>query len=213
MTTPRRIGVIRVVTSTDLDFLGAHGRILEAELGVTTRTACIPDQPRGVHDDDSFALADRKVPLLAEELAPHVDAIVVSCAADPGLAGARDRVAIPVLGAGASAAGVALTLGERVGVLDLTTTTPASVTRVLGARLHGAIQPDGVTETAHLLTPEGKRSSLDAGRRLVESGADVLLLACTGMTTIGLAEPLRRALGVPVVDAVRTAGLLAASPF
>ncbi|MFC7741287.1 hypothetical protein ACFQXA_10245 [Nocardiopsis composta] len=34
-------------------------------------------------------------------------------------------------------------------------------------------------------------------------GADTLMFACTGMTTIGLAARLAGRVGVPVVDAVR----------
>ncbi|MBT0772010.1 hypothetical protein KIH74_23915 [Kineosporia sp. J2-2] len=206
----RTVGVLRVVTSDDEEFLGTHGRILEAELGITTVTRAIPDQPRGVHDDASFAAASSKIPVLARELNDQVDALLISCAADPGLEAARRLCSVPVTGAGSAAAAVALALGTRIGVLDLTPQTPVSVTSVLGDRLIASLQPEGVHETADLLTASGFEACLRGGDELVAAGADVVMLACTGMTTIGLAEPLRERLGLPVVDAVRTGGLLAA---
>lgn len=206
----RTVGIIRVVTTDDREFLETHGRILEAELGVRTITQAIPDQPRGVHDDETFAAASAKVPVLAEKLAAEVDAILISCAADPGLAGARERVSVPVIGAGSAAAGVAVALGRRIGVLDLTPDTPVTITDVLGDRLVHSLQPEGVRETRDLLKPEGFQACLRGGDELVAAGAEVVMLACTGMTTIGLADPLRNRLGIPVVDAVRTGGLLAA---
>ncbi|GAB3270592.1 aspartate/glutamate racemase family protein [Kineosporia babensis] len=205
----RTVGIIRVVTTDDREFLEKHGRILETELGVRTVTEAIPDQPRGVFDDETFAAASAKVPVLAEKLASQVDAILISCAADPGLAGARERVSVPVIGAGSAAAAVAVALGNRIGVLDLTPDTPETVTSVLGDRLVRSLQPEGVRETRDLLTPEGFQACLRGGDDLVAAGAEVVMLACTGMTTIGLAEPLRARLGIPVVDAVRTGGLLA----
>ncbi|MFD0446468.1 aspartate/glutamate racemase family protein [Streptomyces indonesiensis] len=50
---------------------------------------------------------------------------------------------------------------------------------------------------------------MEAAAGLVASGADTLLLACTGLNTIGIRPLLERRLGVPVVDPVLAAGLLA----
>ena len=41
---------------------------------------------------------------------------------------------------------------------------------------------------------------------LAEAGADVILQASTGLSSIGMAEVLRRKLGLPVIDAVTAAG-------
>ncbi|MDA0564209.1 aspartate/glutamate racemase family protein [Streptomonospora sp. S1-112] len=200
-----RIGVIRVVTTDDAAHLGAHGRVIEAELGVTAVSRCLPDQPDGVHDDTTFALAAAKVPDLAARMEREdgVDAVLISCAADPGLAAARAAVRVPVVGAGESAARRALELGSRVGVLDLTTRTPESVTSVLGPARVAALVPEGVRNTHDLRGEAGLAASVRAAERLVAMGADSLMFACTGMTTIGLAAHLADRVPVPVVDAVR----------
>ncbi|MFF8762922.1 aspartate/glutamate racemase family protein [Nocardiopsis dassonvillei] len=200
-----RIGVIRVVTTDDQDQLDAHGRVIREEFGVDTVSRCLPDQPDGVHDDATFALASAKVADLAARMEREdgVDALLVSCAADPGLALARAAVGVPVVGAGEAAARRALELGSKVGVLDLTTRTPDSVTSVLGPALVAALVPEGVRRTHDLRTDAGLAASVRAAERLVAMGADTLMFACTGMTTIGLAARLTDRVGVPVVDAVR----------
>ncbi|WP_433701042.1 aspartate/glutamate racemase family protein [Nocardiopsis sp. CA-288880] len=200
-----RIGVIRVVTTDDGERLDDHGRVIREELGVDTVSRCLPDQPDGVHDDATFALAAGKVAGLAARMEREdgVDALLVSCAADPGLSRARAAVGVPVVGAGESAARRALELGSRIGVLDLTTRTPESVTAVLGSARVAALVPEGVRRTRDLATAAGFAASVEAAERLVAMGADTLMFACTGMTTIGLYARLADEVGVPVVDAVR----------
>ena len=200
------VGVIRVLTTFDPELLNAHGRALEAEYGFSVISRCIPDQPSGVHSPDTYAQSVPKVEALASELSNEVDAIIVSCAADPGLEEARLAVGVPVVGAGSAAATLALTLGASIGVLDLTPTTPVAITRILGNRLIASVTPDGVNETRHLLTPEGRLATVYAAEKLIAAGADVILLACTGMTSIGVAADLEQRFHVPVVDAVLAAG-------
>ncbi|MFC7741286.1 aspartate/glutamate racemase family protein [Nocardiopsis composta] len=98
-----------------------------------------------MHDAATFASAAVKVAELAARMEREdgVDALLISCAADPGLAGARAAVGVPVVGAGSAAARRALELGSRIGVLDLTVRTPESVTSVLGPRQVAALVPEG----------------------------------------------------------------------
>ncbi len=143
---------------------------------------------------------------LAADLAPHVDGIMISCSSDPGLEDVRSLVDIPVVGAGSAGAAAALALGSRIGVLALSTEPPLAVARVLGEQLHSVQAPDGVTHTQDLLTPSGVYETYLAAERLVDEGADVILQACTGLTSMGVSRELRRRYGLPVVDAVLAAG-------
>jgi Asp/Glu/hydantoin racemase len=203
------LGIIRVLTTSDPDILNRHGKILQEHYGYECASACIPDQPDGVHDDASEAVAAPKVAALARELeARGAAALFISCASDPGLAEARRAVRVPVVGAGAAAAAVALNLGDRVGVLGIRDEAPRAVARVLGARLIAAIRPAGVTTTRHLMEPGGQERALAAARELASAGADTIALACTGLVTIGMAPILQRALGLPVVDPVLAGGLM-----
>lgn len=206
----RRIGVIRVLTTDDDQLLTAHGRAIEAVLpGVTTISRCIPDQPDGVHDERTHAASVPKVARLAAELSDQVDGIVLSCAADPGLIESRRTAPVPIVGAGSAAAAASLAFGSRVGVITLTSNVPAAVADLLADRLIAFRQPDGVQQTRDLLTDDGRTATEQSAAELVAADVDVLLLACTGMTTIGLPGRLRDRFGLPVVDPVlAAAGLL-----
>ena len=206
----RPIGVIRVLTSDDEAAVATHGRVIEERYGLPTVSRCIPDQPHGIHDDASEARAEPKIVALAQELAgAGARALIISCAADPALQKTRQAVGIPVIGAGSAAAAVALGLGRRVGVLGIRDEAPPAVRAVLGDHFTASARPRGVHRTTDLLAPEGPAAVLEAAAGLVESGADTLLLACTGLNTIGVRPLLERRLGVPVVDPVLAAGLLA----
>jgi Asp/Glu/hydantoin racemase len=204
------LGIVRVVTSDDPAFVGAHGAAIQARYQIATTSACIPDQPHVIHDAATERVAEPKILDLAAELVDGgATAILISCAADPALAVARAALPVPVVGAGSAAAAVALGLGGRIGVLGLNAEPPAPVAAVLGDRLVGSLRPAGVHRTTDLLEPGATDRAVDAARELVSAGAEAILFACTGMTTIGLAGPIRDRLGVPAVDAVLAGGLLA----
>jgi Asp/Glu/hydantoin racemase len=73
---------------------------------------------------------------------------------------------------------------------------------VLGPALHGFIQPDGVRTTLDFLTPAGRQAALAAASRLKAGGAECIALACTGLSTIGLAGEIAARLAITVVDPV-----------
>ena len=201
-----RIGLIRVLTSSDPRLLNIHGRAVRDAFGVEVISRAVHDQPEGVHDQLTHDAASPKVMALAAELAPHVEGIMISCSSDPGLEEVRNLIDIPVVGAGSAGAAAALALGTRVGVLALGAEPPQAVARVLGGHLHSVQVPDGVTHTQDLLTPSGVYETYRAAERLVDEGADVILQACTGLTSMGVSRELRRRYGLPVVDAVLAAG-------
>lgn len=205
------LGVIRVITSTDSAFVETHGRQIEqAYPGVRTVSICLPDQPDGVHDEASEALAAGKMPAAARELAGRgVDAVLVSCCSDPGVLEAALAVDVTVLGAGRAAALVSLAYGQPVGVIGLTAGAPLAMREVLGANLIASTAPRDVHTTLDLLRPEAVSACEEAARWLLDQGARVICLACTGTATIGLPRQLASALGVPVVDPVLAAGGLA----
>lgn len=203
------LAVIRVFSTTDPELLSAHSRLIQSRFGLETVTYCIPDQPFGIHDDASEAQAVPKIVTLARQAeAEGAKAIFVSCAADPGVAECRENVSIPVLGAGSSAAAISLAVGRRVGVLNLNGPTPPRMERLLGDRLTACVSPENVANTTDLLTPAGRQAALAAAKKLTAQ-ADVIVFACTGFTTIGLAPALRSSIHVPIIDAVEAGGTVA----
>lgn len=206
-----RVGLIRVLSTCDVRLLRTHGTALEAAFGFDVVTRCIEDQPYGVHDAESLAAAAPKVVRLALELAPHVDALIISCAADPALAETRSVVDIPVIGAGSAAAATALAFGGTVGVLGLNGSAPGPIADALGERMLLLDGPASVHRSNHFLTPTGVFDTLSAAQLLADAGADVIVQASTGLTSIGMASELRRRLRIPVVDAVMAAGSMVVS--
>lgn len=204
------VGVIRVLTTDDPDLLAAHGRIIEQEFGLCTVNRCIPDQPRGIYDEETERQAVPKIIRLARDVvAEGVDAIVVSCAADPAVSELRAELTVPVIGAGSAVAAVATSLADRIGILNLTEKAPGPVRALLGGRLVGEASPEGVKNTLDLMTGWGRDAAFEAARGLWDAGAGALVLACTGYATIGMADLLRARMGILAVDPVRAAGLMA----
>ncbi|WP_320778721.1 aspartate/glutamate racemase family protein [Streptomyces sp. CRN 30] len=205
----RPVGIVRVLTSDDPAVVEDHGRLLTERFGFPAVSRCIPGQPDGIHDDATHRLAEPKIVALAAELAAEgVGSVIISCAADPAVEETRAALRVPVVGAGSAAAAVALGLGRRVGVLGIRDEAPPAVAALLGDRMAGAARPEGVHGTRDLRTAEGTEAAVAAAAGLVAGGADTLLLACTGLTSIGIRPRLEADLGVPVVDAILAAGLV-----
>lgn len=201
-----RVGVIRALTTSDRRLLNSHGKLLQESFGFDVTSRCIAGQPSGVYNEESLRAAVPKVVDLALDMAGDVDALIVSCAADPGLAEVRSVVGIPVIGAGSAAAAAALSFGGRAGVLGLRQSVPGPISEALGDRMLLIDGPESVETPEEFLMPTGIFDSLAAAHMLVDAGADVIVEASTGLTSIGMAEVLRRRLGIPVIDPVMAAG-------
>jgi allantoin racemase len=141
------------------------------------------------------------------------DAVVISCFFDPGLHPARELVSIPIASAGEAGLHVACSLGHKIGVV---TTVPNSIpvienlVRSLGLDSHivsvraaslGVLELDSGEKTVNALLTESLAS-------IKEAGSDVIVLGCTGMTTVApkLQDRIRQTgFDVPVVDPLRAA--------
>lgn len=203
------MGLIRVLTQEDESLIDAHGRIImERFPSLKVISRCIPNQPEGIHDFETEKRAIPKILTLTQRLGEEgVHAIVISCANDPAIRESRRLVKVPIIGAGSAAATLALTYSDRVGVLGITDFPPPVMSRVLGERLIAYEKPLGINTTLDI---EGADSYvIEAGRCLIDQGAEVIALGCTGFSTMGLAGVLERELGVRVVDPVVASGLYA----
>lgn len=198
-----RIGIIRVITQNQ-EATDAHGRLVERWFPrFETVSRCIPDQPKGVYDAETKALAVPKVVALAREMEQSgLDGIVVSCADDPGVDEVRAQAGIPVVGAGECTASAAVRFGEKIAVLGITRAVPESYRRILKDRLFADVVPDGVRTTLDLRTEAGMAATVTAAQALAQSGADAIALACTGLATVGIASELEQKAGIPVLDPV-----------
>lgn len=198
--------LIRVFTTNNQDVLNSHAKKLVATFKRPVKTCCIPDQFHGIHDE----VTEKIVHTASRAEAAGASCVIISCATDPGVAEARAALHIPVIGAGSAAAGISLSIGARVGVLNLSGPTSPRIAALLGDHLVAEARPIGVSNTTDLLTRAGQNAAFSAAFEL-EQRVDVIMFGCTGYTTIELKKKLQNRIGVPIVDAVEAAGAVACS--
>ena len=202
------VGLIRVITTDNKDILYAHEKkLIENFPNLNVITRCIPDQPEGIYDENTEKKAIPKIIELAIQFEKEcADIVFISCAKDPALVELRQVLNIPVIGAGSSCAAFAVSISNKVGILMITQSAPKLMTNILGESLRCSIRPEKVYSTLDLLTQEGKTSALKATGMLIEAGCDTVVLACTGMSTIGLADTIKNEFKVKVIDPILASG-------
>lgn len=204
------IGLIRVLTLENMEAIDRHGSLIEGAFpGLRVKSQCIKDQPYGIYDKKSEEVAKPKIIKLAKELKGEVEAIIISCVADPAVTELKKELHIPIIGAGESLAAISRTLGESVGVITITDNIPDPVRRGLDEHYLAWAKVEGVENTLNLKEGDIVTRTLNAARHLKKQGCNVIALACTGFSTIGLAPEIGKELGIPVVDAVLAAGSIA----
>lgn len=135
-----------------------------------------------------------------------VSAFVIACYSDPGLATCREATKAPVLGIRECSVYTALMQADRFGVVAL---GPASV-----KRQSRAFREMGVTDrwvgSAPLYMTCAQSEADEAfptieacAERLLDDGAEAIILGCAGMAKHR--APLAARFGVPVVDPVQAA--------
>ncbi len=205
-----QVGLIRVLTSDDQNFIDMHGRVIMDHFpGIEVESRCIPDQWEGIHSHELEAIAVPKIVELAKSFRDK-DMILVSCADDPGVAEIRKALpGMPVTGGGETTAALASKYGEKIGILGITDYAPKAYVRMLKDKLVAVEKPEGVNSTLDLMTDEGKKNCVACAQKIKDMGAEVIALGCTGLTTIGVAKMLEEAVGIPVIDPVLAEGLFA----
>jgi len=150
------------------------------------------------------------VPLLQllEAQRDQADAFIIACYSDPGLYSARECTGLPVFGAAQCALAFAATLGDRVGVLSL------SSAAVFRHNVHARASRQDQLIVADLpLAEDGIAGADDAavlerllsqGQRLISQyHANVIVLGCAGWCR--WRSTMEQQLGVPVIDPIQAA--------
>ncbi|CAN7741494.1 aspartate/glutamate racemase family protein [Variovorax sp. LjRoot84] len=146
--------------------------------------------------------------LAAEHGALH-DAVVVAAFGDPGLAGLREALDIPVLGLTESALMSACMLGQRFSIIAISRRITAWYRECVAANgladrlasIHHLDQP--LADIGRVQDDHAAHLAALCERAVDEDGADVIVLA--GAPLAGLARSLKSRLPVPVVDGVSSA--------
>ncbi|MCG3088250.1 aspartate/glutamate racemase family protein [Sporosarcina cyprini] len=204
------LGIIRVLTTDNQDVLLEHGKRMWDTHEVETVTKCIDDQPNGIYDSESEQLAIPKIVALAKELMQQegIDAVTISCAADPGLEEVRRLTDFTVLGAGACGATAACLAGEHVAVIGITDKIPLNIEKELQDKFHSYTYSPALRKTTDLFSTDAQETLLALAQEAIAAGADVILFACTGFSTIKLKDYLVEHIAIPVIDLVEAQAMV-----
>jgi allantoin racemase len=136
-----------------------------------------------------------------------VDAVIVGCFGDPGLAAAREILSIPVIGPGESCMLLAAQLGHRIGVLLPVAELEASIReqafRAGVLQKLAAVRNINESVLGQMSDPEKSYGNLLKAARvaLEEDNVDVLIFGCMTTSFMNFAPRMRAELGVPVLNA------------
>lgn len=183
-------------------------RILEEYTAPDTQLAMVCPQNSGVELNsalDVVLAAPEIVQLAADGQNAGFDAVVLYCFSDPVIDACREALRIPVIGGAQASCLAALNVCRSFGViladearlpekkLFLRTlgVSPERIGQIAAVNLNG-ISPWADRETTF-------KKLLACGQKIMrETHTEAIVLGC--LSFLGLAEPLSRVLGIPVID-------------
>lgn len=183
-------------------------RILEEYTAPDTQLAMVCQQNSGVELNsalDVVLAAPEIVQLAADGQNAGFDAVVLYCFSDPVIDACREALRIPVIGGAQASCLAALNVCRSFGViladearlpekkLFLRTlgVSPERIGQIAAVNLNG-ISPWADRETTF-------KKLLACGQKMMrETHTEAIVLGC--LSFLGLAEPLSRVLGIPVID-------------
>lgn len=183
-------------------------RILEEYTAPDTQLAMVCPQNSGVELNsalDVVLAAPEIVQLAADGQNAGFDAVVLYCFSDPVIDACREALRIPVIGGAQASCLAALNVCRSFGViladearlpekkLFLRTlgVSPERIGQIAAVNLNG-VSPWADRETTF-------KKLLACGQKMIrETHTEAIVLGC--LSFLGLAEPLSRVLGIPVID-------------
>lgn len=183
-------------------------RILEEYTAPDTQLAMVCPQSSGVELNsalDVVLAAPEIVQLAADGQNAGFDAVVLYCFSDPVIDACREALRIPVIGGAQASCLAALNVCRSFGViladearlpekklfLHTLGVSPERIGQIAAVNLNG-ISPWADRETTF-------KKLLACGQKMMrETHTEAIVLGC--LSFLGLAEPLSRVLGIPVID-------------
>jgi len=202
---PVRVGLIRVISSPDPGVRDEHGRwMMERFPSLHVVSRGIEGFPDGLFDRTTADSAVPAVVDVAQQLASDVDVLLVSCTEDPGVTEVRRGVSVPVVGAGAALVAICRSLSDHFGILTISAHPPRPLRDGLNEHRVSWRRVPNVRFTTDL--PAARENIVRSTEELVDEGCGVIVLGCTGFSTLRISTTLREQFGVPVLDPVLSMG-------
>lgn len=181
--------------------------------GGTFEVVCLatPGAPRFIDTYEDQALAAPGMARLLRENHEAFDAFIVACHCDPNLDLMKEIGRKPVVGIGEASMKMATMLGHRFSVLSTAARSiPNKEALIERYGLRGQMASVRAPEEEGLGGTEGdleEKFFWTAKAAIDEDGAEVIVLGCAGLA--GLDKRLEKRLGVPVLDGVVCALIMA----
>lgn len=188
--------------------LALRCRILEEYTAPDTQLAMVCPQSSGVELNsalDVVLAAPEIVQLAADGQNAGFDAVVLYCFSDPVIDACREALRIPVIGGAQASCLAALNVCRGFGVIladEARLPEKKLFLRTLGVSSErigqiAAVNLNGISPWADRETTFKKL--LACGQKMMrETHTEAIVLGC--LSFLGLAEPLSRVLGIPVID-------------
>ncbi|MBX2882735.1 MAG: aspartate/glutamate racemase family protein [Granulosicoccus sp.] len=193
--------------------VGDTARLILPE-GVKVRARSNPDGPASIQGaEDGEKAVPGMLEVIKKETAHGVDAVVIACFDDTGIAEARALCKVPVLGIGQAAYHASMLSGCTFTVVTtLSVSIPVLEQNIEQFGVYPYCRRIRASEVPVLeLEQPGsnaeERISSEIATALREDHCDAIVLGCAGMTD--LAHRLELEHGVPIIDGVASAAGLA----
>lgn len=210
-----RIRVLLPVLSSAalLDKAVAEYRAVAGD-GAVISVACLPNGTDTIESDLDIALSQPEtIRLVKEAEAEGMDACIVACFSDPGVAGGREVVSIPVIGEGEAALHAASLLAGRFSVITTWEQCLPRIRRLVQragfANKLASVRGTGVGVMALSNDCLGRmvEQAVEAVRK---DGAEAIVLGCTGTgenlpAAVSCAVHEAVGVAVPIIDPVPAA--------
>lgn len=155
---------------------------------------------------DEYAVIPGAIDVIIQAEKEGIDGVIMGCAGDPGVDGAREVVSIPIVGPAQASFALASMLGRKFSIVtpvDQTIGTSIDLAVKYGFRESlASVRSAGISVLDINKDPNiASKFSLDAARKAKDvDGADCIVLGCMSLAFAGFDKEASRELGIPVIN-------------
>lgn len=167
-----------------------------------------PGAPKFIETREDEVLAAPGMIKLVRENNDKYDAFIIACHCDPNMDVIKDITDKPVVGIGEASMRIASMLGHRFSIIQTTKeSVPLKEALVRKYQLQDSLASVRAPQDISLGCSDEEKYMTAARAAIAEDRADVIVLGCAGLT--GLDKRMQQELGIPVLDGVICALILA----
>ena len=195
------LDMTKAIQETAIKFAGGHLEVL-----------CLPTHgaPKFIETREDEVLAAPGMIELVKQNNEEFDAFIIACHCDPNRDVIKEIAEKPVIGIGEASMRIASMLGHRFSIIQTTEESiPLKEDLVRQYQLQDFLASVRAPDRGALGGSDEEKYLEAARKAMDEDRADVIVLGCAGLT--GLDKRMQEELGVPVLDGVICALILAAA--